>query len=452
MTRSSSPIAVIGAGFAGLCAAKYLLQEGFEVVVYEMGSQIGGMWCYMNDNGRSSAYRTLHINTAKSLTRFSDYPFKDEIQTFPDHWEVHAYLEGYTDQFDIRRHIRFNQQVTAITPQFEADRPTPRWQVKTNAGDTQEFETVVVATGHLYLPRHVGEFRDFRGQYLHSHDYKQPEPFVGKRICIVGVGNSAVDIASDVCVTADLAVLVARSGVVIAPKQVFGMPLTNISEKLNHRWVPARLRQKILGNLIRMVHGNMSDYGFKPVTKPVHPTSSGSVIHDIAYDRITVKQGIDRIDGQTIHFVDGSEETFDVLIGATGYDIELPFLSPEIVPVEDGAIDLYKRMVPPDWPGLYFIGFIQPNTGLPRAFETQCRWLTEHVSGRAALPTPSIMRDDITAKNDWIADTFHNSPRHRLEEDFLRYADELRRDAREGRRRRKSASPQSGNLSQDAAQ
>lgn len=435
-TRQSS-IAVIGAGVAGMCAAKYLLQEGLEVEIYEMGSQIGGMWCYMNDNGRSSAYRTLHINTAKSLTRFSDYPFDENIQTFPDHWEVHAYLEGYAEAFDLRRRIRFNSEITSITPLIERKGEAPRWEVKTRDGRAKIYGTVIVATGHLYVPRHVDFNGTFSGEYLHSHDYKEPEPFVGKRICIVGVGNSAVDIASDVCVTSERTVLVARSGVVIAPKLVFGIPLTNISEKLNHRWVPARLRQWILKNLIRMVHGDMTDFGFKPVTKPVHPTSSGSVVNDIVYQRITVKQGIERIDHQTIYFVDGTHETFDVLIAATGYVIELPFLSPEVVPVTEGAVDLYKRIVPPEWPGLYLIGFIQPNTGLPRAFETQCRWLCEYVTGRAILPTPEQMWADIKAKNEWVASIFHNSPRHRLEEDFQRYADELRRDARAGWKRRK---------------
>ena len=450
MTQPSSPIAIIGAGVAGLCAAKYLLQEGLEVFVYEMGSQMGGMWCYLNDNGRSSAYHTLHINTAKSLTRFSDYAFDKEIQTFPDHWEVHAYLEGYADHFDIRRHVRFNSEVTSINPMFKPGFGKPLWEVQTRDGDVRVFETVIVTTGHLYIPRHVDKFKAFGGHYLHSHDYKKPELFVGKRICIVGVGNSAVDIASDVCVTALRTVLVARSGVVIAPKLVFGIPLTDISEALNHRWVPAKLRQRILATLIRMVHGDMQDYGFKQVTKPVHPTSSGSVINDIAYERIRVKQGIDRVDGTTIHFVDGSQETIDVLIGATGYIIELPFISPNIVPVKDGAVDLYKRIVPPEWRGMYFIGFIQPNTGLPRAFETQCRWLVEYVTGRSNLPTAKEMWTDIAAKNAWVNRTFHNSPRHRLEEEFTLYAAELRRDAHDGKRRPREQLKGPENSSRDA--
>ena len=394
----------------------------------------------------------LHINTAKNLTRFSDYPFEDEIQTFPDHWEVHAYLEGYADHFNVRRHIRFNSEVTSIRALFEAGKEAPQWEVKTRDGDVRAFGTVIVATGHLYLPRHVDQFTGFAGHYLHSHDYKKPEPFVGKRICIVGVGNSAVDIASDVCVTAKRTVLVARTGVVIAPKLVFGIPLTDISEMLNRPWFPAKLRQRILASLIRMVHGNMKDYGFKSVTKPVHPTSSGSVINDIAYNRISVKQGIDRIDGTTIHFVDGTHEAFDVLIGATGYVTDLPFISADLVPVKDGAIDLYKRIVPPEWPGIYFIGFIQPNTGLPKAFEAQCRWLVDFVSGRASLPASKEMWADIAAKNAWVENSFHDSPRHRLEEEFTLYAAELQRDAQQGVQRRNQQSQNLTGIVSEAAE
>ena len=176
------------------------------------------------------------------------------------------------------------------------------------------------------------------------------------------------------------------------------------------------------------------------------------MINDIAYNRISVKQGIDRITETTIHFVDGTQETFDVLIGATGYIIDLSFISSDIVPVKEGAIDLYKRIVPPDWPGLYFIGFIQPNTGLPRAFESQCRWLVDYVSGRASLPTAKEMWADIAAKNAWVENAFHDSPRHRLEEEFTLYAAELRRDARQGKQRPKYQLRNVSDTTQEAAE
>ena len=214
-------IAVIGAGACGLCAAKYLTQSEFDVTIFEIGSQIGGLWCFMNDNGRSSAYRTLHINTSRGVTRFHDLDFDADVQAFPDHNDMHTYLVKYARQFDLERLIRFQSRVTDIRPMFDPKKgEPPRWNVELEIGESEIFDSVIIATGHLSVPLHVPMFRDdFTGEYVHGHDYKDPVPFVGKQICIVGVGNSACDIAGDVCVT--------------SPKCVLGTPGDNENPLLN---------------------------------------------------------------------------------------------------------------------------------------------------------------------------------------------------------------------------
>ena len=100
-------IAVIGAGAAGLCVAKYLAMAGIRVTIFEIGTQIGGLWCFMNDNRRSSAYSTLHINTSRSVTRFHDLDFDEGVQSFPDHKDMHEYLVKYAEHFDLVKLIRF---------------------------------------------------------------------------------------------------------------------------------------------------------------------------------------------------------------------------------------------------------------------------------------------------------------------------------------------------------
>ncbi len=211
-------IAVIGAGAAGLCSAKYMRAAGFEVVIYEIGSQIGGMWTYLNDNNLSNAYRTLHINTSKKVTAFHDFPFARHVQSFPDHNDMHNYLSDYANHYDLIKLIKFNSRVTWIEPLFDPSKDeSPKWRVHTK-DNREEYDAVLAATGHLSEPRHVAMFRNnFGGEYLHSFNYKKPEDFVGKRICVVGVGNSACDIASDVCVTSENTVLVARSTPIILP-------------------------------------------------------------------------------------------------------------------------------------------------------------------------------------------------------------------------------------------
>ena len=124
--RGDRRVAIIGAGACGICAAKYLIEVGFDVTVFEIGSQIGGMWCYLNDNGRSSAYRTLHINTSRGVTRFSDLDFDAQTQEFPDHADMHRYLVSYAEHFGVKPRIRFHSRVTQVRPAFDPMREAPR--------------------------------------------------------------------------------------------------------------------------------------------------------------------------------------------------------------------------------------------------------------------------------------------------------------------------------------
>lgn len=430
--------AIIGAGAAGLCIAKYLRANGCEdVTIFEIGTQVGGLWCYENDNGRSAAYRTLHINTARNVTHFSDLKFDDSIQLFPDHWDMHRYLVAYAERFDLMRHIRFRSRVADIRPAPDHSTDRARWTVRLENGDTRTFDRVVVASGHLSEPLHVPEIRDaFAGEYVHSHHYREPEPYAGKRICVVGVGNSACDIASDLCVTSPSTVMVARSGVVIGPKLICGRPFTDVTMKLYKPWVPDRLRRWILGTLIRLVHGRMADLGFKPLTERAHPTTSAVLVQHIAYRRVVVKQGIERIEGNRIYFSDGTSGEFDVLVAATGYLIDLPFIPAEILAIEGNSVDLYKRICPPDWRGLYFMGLVNSSAHpLNRIFEHQARWICAIENGEATLPAAAKMRADIEARKRFIRAHYKASPRHTIEEESMVYLLDLARRARRWRPR-----------------
>jgi dimethylaniline monooxygenase (N-oxide forming) len=428
-------VAVIGAGASGLCVSKYLIEAGFDVTVFEIGTQIGGLWCFRNDNDRSSCYRTLHINTSRGVTHFHDYDFDSSVQPFPDHRDMHKYLVAYADHFGVTPRIRFKTRVTAVRPAFTPGSEAPNWQVETEAGDVHIFDTVIVCSGHLTKPLHVAELRDrFTGEYVHSHDYREPEAFVGKRICVVGVGNSGCDIVSDVCVTSPRCVLVARSGVLVLPKLLLGIPFTDITNMLQKEWVPEWLRSRLVRFMTWIVHGDMTKLGFKPLDARAHVTSNATVVNHIAYRRIVVKQGIEKIDGKRIQFADGSAEEFDTLIAATGYRIDLPFISPDVAPVKDNSIELYQRIVPPGWPGLYFMGMFNTNTALNMIYEYQARWIREIELGNAALPSEREMRAAIEDRKRWVRATYKASPRHTIEEEVVPYRRDLRRSLRRMRK------------------
>jgi hypothetical protein len=190
--------------------------------------------------------------------------------------------------------------------------------------------------------------------------------------------------------------------------------------------MPAFLRRKIVNGMIYLVHGKMTDLGFPPATVRVHTTSSAVLVSHIAYQRVIVKNGIKSLAGRQITFTDGSSEEFDVLIGATGYRIDLPFLAPEILSVKDNQLDLYKRIIAPGWNGLYFFGFINITTALNLAFEYQARWITAIETGNVTLPAAEKMHEAVRRKRDWMRQTFKQTLRHTLEEEHLTYFAELR--------------------------
>ncbi|MEM7189343.1 MAG: NAD(P)-binding domain-containing protein [Pseudomonadota bacterium] len=428
-------VAIIGAGASGLCGARHMVAAGFDVTIYEIGSQIGGMWVYQNDNGRSSAYKTLHINTAKHLTAFEDFPFDESVPPFPNHRDMAHYLNAYAEHHDLRRLIRFNTRVVDLRPAAGYAEGAPQWEVETEDGDVASYDTVIVATGHLTKPMEAEDLQGFGPGYLHSHDYKDPAEFAGKRICVVGIGNSAMDIASDLCTTAESCVLVARSTPLIIPKLIFGRPFWDVVRPLHARWVPGWLRSRIVQALVWIVHGRMSVLGFGAHQKKIHAASNANIVNHIRYRRVIIKQGIDTVEPGKLTFMDGATEEFDHLIAATGYQIETDFLKPDVLSHDGYRMDLYMRIVPPAWRGLYFLGFFNSDTALNWIAQDQVRWIVAHETGAATLPSVDAMQAEIAERTAWVETNFKDTPRHGIEVEHIPYFRDLRRTRAAARRR-----------------
>jgi cation diffusion facilitator CzcD-associated flavoprotein CzcO len=432
--RNHKTVAVVGAGPAGLVAAKYMLAAGCDVTLYEAGSSVGGLWVYDSDSGLSSAYKTLHINTDKYITQFEDFPLAETASVFPHHTEMRKYLEDYATTFGLTERTLFKRAVTEVEPVIAEDGKVT-WRVHDALGESREFDVAIVANGHLSTPRHPEFAKSFTGEYLHSHYYRDPADFVGKRICVVGAGNSASDIAADVCMTAARTVMAVRSGVTIVPKLVLGVPVTQITTRLMKWHAPPAVIKGTISLITRIVHGDMARWGFSKSDKATHPTSQATLIQHIAYRRVTVKPGITRIEGQTVHFGDGSVEEFDTLIAATGYEVDVPIIPEHVLQIEDDWAPLFKRVVPVEWPGLYFIGLIQYVGPLFKSFEAQSKYVAEIESGRYLLPDRATMAQDIAMKREFNKRQFHGSPRHSLEEPALPYQKDLLREIAAGRAR-----------------
>ena len=420
-------IAVIGAGAAGLCTAKHLLASGVEVVIYELGSYVGGLWVYENDNGLGPAYKSLHLNSEARVTAYRDFPFPPEAPIYPGHAEVRQYLEAYAIKFDLRPKIRFNSQVANVAPK------DGRWIVRLEDGRSEIFDAVVVASGHQGTPTHPAWKDEFTGNYLHSHTYRVPEPFRDQRVLVVGMGNSAVDIASDICVVTQATVISSRSPVLVMPRMLFGVPTSRVLGKLEKPWMPWPVRRTIREVLTRIVHGSMEQWGFTTPKTRTHPTSHHNLMSQFVWNRIRAKPGIKSVKGQEISFTDGTSETFDTVIAGTGYAVTLPFLQSELLPLNGHKLELFLRVVHPGQSGLYFTGmFNVAGGGNIRMMDDQAEWIAALVSNTEGLPNTEQMKHVMQEEENFLARHYPGSSRYALELDPTFYRKMLSRARRQG--------------------
>ena len=418
--RESQHIAVIGAGAAGLCAAKHLLAGKQRVTVFEHGSHVGGLWVYENDNGMSPAYQSLHLNSENKVTAYEDFPFPDGSPLYPDHVQVTAYLRSYAEHFGVMPLIRFGSKVTSVTSIDQAGRQM--WQVEVHGQPAGLFDAVVVASGHQNVPRHPAFAQQFEGQYLHAHNYRTPEPFKGKKVLVVGIGNSACDIASDIAPHTRDAVVAARSPVLLMPRMFLGVPTSRVLAKLEKPWMPWPLRRRIRTVISRLAFGTMEQWGFRTPQTRTHPAGHHLLMGHFIWGRLRAKPGIAQVQGREVTFDDGSREEFDTMIAATGYLVELPFLPPQCSPMEGHWINLYQRVVHPQQAGLYFVGFFNVSGGGNiRMMDDQSRWVTDLVTGQARLPSAQAMREGILADRALVQERYPDSPRYGLELDPMDY-------------------------------
>lgn len=427
---TTADICIIGAGSSGITVAKALKQQGLAFDCFEKGSDIGGMWRYENDNGLSSCYASLHIDTSRPNLGYSDFPIDPDMPDFLSHMQFLRHLEAYADHFGIRPLISFNSEVAAIEPVGR------RWRVRLADGKEREYGHVIVANGHLWDPRMPDFEGDFTGTQLHSHYYRRADPFEGKRVLVVGLGNSAVDIAVDLSKRAEHVCVSTRRSAWVMPKYLFGRPIDQVSGALARRLrLPTPMIRRIMSLLVRFAQGDQRRFGLPRPQHPMwreHATLSQELLPAIGHGRISVKPNIARLDGDAVDFVDGSRAPFDAIIYATGYRTSFPFLAREVFDPDAEAGRLYRRMLPLGRDGLIFAGLVQPIGPTIPLVEIQGQWIAQALGGGMALPDAATRTREVEDHLRRRRKTWLDSPRYALEVDFRHYAGQLRADMQRG--------------------
>jgi cation diffusion facilitator CzcD-associated flavoprotein CzcO len=443
---SSEKVCIVGAGSSGLTACQVLAARGILFDCFEKGSMIGGNWRYENDNGTSSAYRSLHINSARKLMSYRAFPMPDDYPDYPSHWQVAKYFDDYAERFGLTEKITFNTEVLSVRPLSGSSRQKANavegegsWEVTVEDGDgkreAREYRAVIVANGHHWKPRWpeppFSGADEYEGEQMHVHHYREPDVLEGKRVLVLGIGNSAVDVAVESSRIAAKTFMAMRRSAYVIPKFLGGKPVDEATPPVA-TYLPLSVRRFFMKRLLKLTVGEMTDYGLPAPDHKLleaHPTVSSELLPRIGHGDITVKPNIDRFaGGRTVRFADGSEEEIDLTIYCTGYEIAFPFLDEKVFAARENRMPLYKRAVAVESPGLFFLGFIQPLGPIMPLAETQAEWVADLLTGGAALPPAEEMRKEIAAYERWMDRRYVSSKRHTIEVDFHPYMREIRRE------------------------
>jgi cation diffusion facilitator CzcD-associated flavoprotein CzcO len=440
MTPALPSVCVIGAGSSGLTAAKALQDRGIPFDCFEASDRVGGNWVYKNRNGMSSAYRSLHINTSRGRMEYADFPMPAELPDFPHHSHLAAYFDAYADRFGLRERITFETKV-----QRAERRPDGRWGVTTDTTGTGIYDAVVVANGHHWdarWPEPAFPGSDvFTGVQLHAHQYIGDDPafFRDKRVVVLGMGNSAMDIAVEASFSAEAVYLAARRGAWIIPKYLFGRPLDTLGASAR---IPLRARLAAQRASLKLMVGEMERYGLpKPDHKllEAHPTVSDDALSRIAHGEITPKPNIAALTETTVRFADGTEVEADIVVYCTGYKVTFPFFDPGLISAPGNDLPLFRRTFHPDIPNVFFIGLLQPLGAVFPLAELQSKWVADHLAGRYLLPPERELRADIEAERAAMFKRYVASPRHTMEVDFDDYVLAVEKERKRGAARARAA-------------
>ncbi|WP_043316804.1 NAD(P)/FAD-dependent oxidoreductase [Microbulbifer sp. HZ11] len=348
------PYAVIGAGPMGLCSVRNLAKHGIPCVGFEIHSDVGGLWDI--DSPTSTMYESAHLISSKRMTEFAEFPMGDEVALFPHHSELKAYFRAYAREFDLYRHYEFDTEVVHCAREGDDWRITTRCK---GEEQTRVFGGLLIANGTLHHPNKPQLPGEFAGELLHSSDYRDPAIFEGKRVLLVGCGNSGADIAVDAAHRAKSVDISLRRGYYFLPKFIGGKATDAVGGKIK---LPRFIQQKISAALSKFMLGSPEQYGLpKPDYKMFesHPVINSLILHHIGHGDIKARKDIAAVDGHRVTFTDGRIGEYDMILLATGYKLHYPFIDRAHLNWESYAPRLYLNVFHPEYDNLFLMGMVE---------------------------------------------------------------------------------------------
>ncbi|MGN9761966.1 flavin-containing monooxygenase [Streptomyces sp. SD31] len=407
MSENQYDTCVIGAGPAGLAVARALAERDLPYTHIERHTGPGGLWDI--DNPGSPMYESAHFISSKTLSGFGGCPMPDHFADYPPHRQILSYLTSFAEAYGLRDRIEFGTEVRSVDKN-----PDGTWTVTRGDGRASTHRQVVVCTGAQWHPNVPDLPGDFTGEVRHTVTYRSSAELRGKRVLVVGAGNSGLDIACDAARSADYAAISMRRGYWFIPKHLFGWPVDTIAAGGPH--LPMWLQQKLFGGLLRLINGDPRRLGLqKPDHKlfETHPAINSLLIHHLQHGDITARPGIARTEGRTVHFTDGTSDDFDLILLATGYVHKVPVAQKYFG--DEQHPDLYLCSFSREHEGLFGVGFVETNSGAYQLFDSQAQLIASFIrDARAGLPTAErfarMIRSDRPDLSGGLR--FVDSPRH----------------------------------------
>lgn len=356
----SGRVCVIGAGPAGLTTARALARNGVLYDQFERHSDVGGVWDM--DSEYANMYESAHLISSKASTQVADFPLPEEAADYPSHRVIKRYFRDFAEAFGLYERIRFEVSVERI------ERDGDGWTVELDTGEVYRYDAVCIANGHLNDPNWAEFPGEFDGEIFHSCDYRSADVFNGKRVLVIGAGNSGCDITVDAIHRAESVDLSMRRGYYIVPKYILGVPAADFGSGSSKLSMPMWLKQRLDAKLLRTLYPDPRKYGIPEPDHKLyesHPIVNSQLLYHLGHGDVSIRPNIARFEGKTVHFTDGKSAEYDVVVMATGYKLTFPFIDRDHFTWRAGgkAPNLYLNIFHPEYDNLFVMGLIESDGG-----------------------------------------------------------------------------------------